>query len=290
MKHFYLKKVILLIAFTIILSFVSKAISDNVSHGGDIVYTKPVKSVIFSHKVHIEDKGISCDICHSGLFDAVALKIQKKSDFNMESLYKGKYCGACHNGQIAFTSNTQCARCHIGVKGYNAYEKTKPEKIVTSGPEGLIIIGKGDSSVKFNHEKHTKSTMCGDCHSGMFSMNKGKTRMTMEDIYQGEFCGLCHDGKKSFSSTNCGKCHEKTQEPKTDLTYMNKGIGIVKFSHDFHAKAFGCNECHKKLFVMKKGGSKMNMDAMYNEKFCGSCHNGNIASNVTDCSKCHKDK
>ena len=281
--------IILLIASVILFFGVNQTISAKVSHGGDIVYTKPVKSVIFSHKVHAEDKGLSCDMCHSGLFDAVALKVQKKSDFNMESLYKGKYCGACHNGQIAFASNTQCARCHTGVKGYSAYEKTKPEKIVTSGPEGLIIIGKGDSAVKFSHEKHMKSTMCGDCHSGMFPMNKGKARMTMEEIYQGEFCGLCHDGKKAFSSTNCSKCHKKTPVPKTDLIYTTKEVGYVKFSHDFHTEAFGCNECHKKLFVMRKGGSKMKMDAMYNGGFCGSCHNGNIASNVTDCGKCHKD-
>lgn len=280
--------VILLIAFTITFSFVSKAVSAKVSHGGDIVYTKPVKSVIFSHKVHVEDKGLSCDMCHSGLFDAVTLNAQQKGDFNMDSLYKGKYCGACHNGQVAFASNTQCARCHAGVKGYNASQKKEPVKADASGPEGLIIIGAGDSSVKFSHERHTGSNTCGVCHSaGMFPMSKGKTKIKMEEIYHGEFCGSCHDGKKSFSSTDCNKCHKGTPVPKTDLVYTTKEVGYVKFSHDFHTEIFGCNECHKKLFVMRKGGSKMNMDAMYNGGFCGSCHNGDIASNVTDCSKCH---
>ncbi len=89
-------------------------------HGGDILYTEPVKSVLFSHKVHAEDMGMGCDMCHAGLFEMAALNAQNNEDFTMDGLYEGKYCGACHNGQFAFASDTQCARCHIGVKGYNA--------------------------------------------------------------------------------------------------------------------------------------------------------------------------
>ena len=88
-----------------------------VTHGGDIIYTKPVKSVTFSHKVHVEEKGLSCDMCHSKFFEMQALKSQEKSDFNMDSLYKGKYCGVCHDGKMAFAANTRCASCHSGVKG-----------------------------------------------------------------------------------------------------------------------------------------------------------------------------
>jgi c(7)-type cytochrome triheme protein len=81
-----------------------------------IVYDKPVRGVIFSHKVHME-KGLSCEMCHNRLFEMQAKKAQENTDFVMESLYQGKYCGACHNGSLAFASNTRCATCHIGVKG-----------------------------------------------------------------------------------------------------------------------------------------------------------------------------
>jgi c(7)-type cytochrome triheme protein len=81
-----------------------------------IVYDKPVKGVIFSHKTHVE-KGLACDMCHNRLFEQQARKVQENKDFVMESLYQGKYCGACHNGSLAFASNTRCATCHIGVKG-----------------------------------------------------------------------------------------------------------------------------------------------------------------------------
>lgn len=81
-----------------------------------IVFDKPVTGVIFSHKAHM-DKGLSCEMCHNRLFEMQAKKSQANADFVMESLYQGKYCGACHNGSLAFAANTRCATCHIGVKG-----------------------------------------------------------------------------------------------------------------------------------------------------------------------------
>lgn len=81
-----------------------------------IVLDKPVRGVIFSHKTHM-DKGLSCEMCHNRLFEMQAKKSQDNKDFVMESLYQGKYCGACHNGSLAFAANTRCATCHIGVKG-----------------------------------------------------------------------------------------------------------------------------------------------------------------------------
>ncbi|HEY4744172.1 MAG TPA: c(7)-type cytochrome triheme domain-containing protein [Desulfuromonadaceae bacterium] len=87
------------------------------NHGGDVVYTKPVKSVLFSHKVHVEDKELSCDLCHARTFQMQALSAQENPDFTMKSLVEGKYCGTCHNGTMAFASNTRCTACHTGVKG-----------------------------------------------------------------------------------------------------------------------------------------------------------------------------
>ena len=87
-------------------------------HGGDIYYTKPVKAVIFSHKAHTEDIGLQCEWCHDETFEMEALAMQEQASFDMESLCNERYCGTCHNGDISFSTTTQCARCHIGVKGY----------------------------------------------------------------------------------------------------------------------------------------------------------------------------
>lgn len=99
------------------------AAQEEAEHGGDIIYTKPLKAVRFSHATHVQEAGLSCDSCHDGIFPMEALSVQENKDFTMDSLYKGKYCGACHDGSMAFASDTQCARCHIGVKGLERSQK-----------------------------------------------------------------------------------------------------------------------------------------------------------------------
>jgi len=83
-----------------------------------IVWTKPVKSVVFTHKTHTMDAGLDCDSCHDDLFEMEAGAAEQKEDFTMATLYDGGYCGACHDGSTAFASNTRCTTCHIGVRGH----------------------------------------------------------------------------------------------------------------------------------------------------------------------------
>ena len=92
---------------------------DDIVGGGEIIYTKPLKSVLFSHKSHAA-MGMDCNACHDKIFQMEALSAQNKADFNMKGLYDKKYCGSCHaKDGMAFASDTQCARCHIGTKGFN---------------------------------------------------------------------------------------------------------------------------------------------------------------------------
>jgi len=83
-----------------------------------IVWTKPVESVVFTHKTHTMDAGLDCDSCHDDLFEMEAGAAEEKEDFTMATLYDGGYCGACHDGSTAFASNTRCTTCHIGVRGH----------------------------------------------------------------------------------------------------------------------------------------------------------------------------
>lgn len=89
-----------------------------------IVWTKPVVGAFFEHKTHTYKMGLDCDSCHDGLFEMAAGPAQENDDFTMEALYQGKYCGACHDGSVAFASNTRCTACHIGVKGHNRLNKS----------------------------------------------------------------------------------------------------------------------------------------------------------------------
>lgn len=94
-------------------------------HGSDmiepetIVFTKPVKAVYFDHLAHTRDFGLACIDCHGQLFRAdIGYAEQRPERFVMEAMYRGMYCGACHDGEQAFASNTNCMACHIGVRGY----------------------------------------------------------------------------------------------------------------------------------------------------------------------------
>jgi len=263
--------------------------ADSAVEWGNILYTKPVKSVLFSHKLHVNEKMVSCDMCHAKLFEMKARAVQEKADFNMAALNEGKYCGACHNGKTAFASNSQCARCHGGVKEYASAEGTlKSVAIPIQGPKGAIILGSGDSAVSFVHDAHARDFVCSDCHSKLFAPKKGMNKIAMDDLYLGKYCGSCHNGKVAFASTECSKCHAKMAAPKVLLTYKPKDTGPVQFSHEVHTAVFSCEKCHPKLFAMKKTRGRMTMNAINEGKYCGFCHNGKVATAATECDKCHK--
>lgn len=88
----------------------------------DILYTEPVETVAFSHQKHAVELEYKCNTCHSGIFQMQAKTVQSKPDFNMQGLADGKYCGSCHSSEheVAFATDDQCARCHIGVTGLEA--------------------------------------------------------------------------------------------------------------------------------------------------------------------------
>lgn len=53
---------------------------------------------------------------------------------------------------------------------------------------------------------------CKDCHNkDMFpKMKQGTVEITMNEIYAGKLCGVCHNGKRAFDAQgNCARCHVK---------------------------------------------------------------------------------
>lgn len=160
-------------------------------HGGEIFYTKPATSVRFDHKSHI-DMGMDCDSCHEGIFE-YAKKVEGKPDFNMKGLYDGKYCGACHDGSTAFAVSTQCDACHTVLKNQ-------------------IIFSKPAKAVIFDHKGHIDmGNSCDSCHEQIFPSTKKAEEQpdyVMKSLYEGKYCGACHDGKTAFASdTKCNSCH-----------------------------------------------------------------------------------
>lgn len=81
-------------------------------------------------------------------------------------------------------------------------------------PAGKTIeyAGGAAGKVVFDGKVHAdKGNKCNDCHTKIFPMKKGGTKITKADHVAGKFCGTCHDGKKAFAQdeANCGKCHKK---------------------------------------------------------------------------------
>ena len=71
-------------------------------------------------------------------------------------------------------------------------------------------------------------------------------------------------------------------------TAEESGMRPVVFSHWFHRIRFRCKVCHSELgFVMRVGANQISMAEIIDGKFCGMCHNGDIAWSVENCDLCH---
>lgn len=76
--------------------------------GGDAA-TKGIPPAVFPHLPH--RLLFRCYVCHDRLFH-----MKRGADsITMDKIVDGKFCGACHNGRVAFgVTFADCARCHRG--------------------------------------------------------------------------------------------------------------------------------------------------------------------------------
>jgi c(7)-type cytochrome triheme protein len=197
------------------------------------------KPVVFPHWWH--RTVFTCKVCHADIGFTMEAGAD---DIKMTDIQQGKWCGSCHNGKIAFAP-TLCPRCHS--KGIAVKENRRPQDHLSKLPkdsygnkvnwvkaieEGAIkpkadIEGKSkmmvfDRDIEFKvkyqgvplpdviypHKQHTEWLFCGNCHPGIFQMKAGGNPVTMFDIFEGKYCGVCH-GKVAFPPTDCLRCHNK---------------------------------------------------------------------------------
>jgi c(7)-type cytochrome triheme protein len=66
------------------------------------------------------------------------------------------------------------------------------------------------------------------------------------------------------------------------------GMRPVIFSHWLHRIRFKCNVCHSEIgFTMRAGTNDILMTDIKAGKFCGACHNNQIAWGAENCHLCH---
>lgn len=69
--------------------------------------------------------------------------------------------------------------------------------------------------VLFSHAVHVDENglECDSCHDGLFEYEalaaQNQPDFNMKSLYEGNYCGACHDGSTAFASdTSCTLCHE----------------------------------------------------------------------------------
>ena len=76
-----------------------------------------------------------------------------------------------------------------------------------------------------------------------------------------------------------------------DRNSTREGVRAVVFPHWFHRIRFRCKVCHSELgFKMRAGANSIQMNDIINGRFCGMCHNGQIAWPPDRCDLCHSAK
>ena len=151
----------------------------------DILYkVEDPGNATFPHSTHLEMFG--CDECHSDIF----VPERNANQVGMKKMESGESCGACHDGDSAFSVKAACRSCHRGA-----------EDIPIQSTVGAIV---------FSHDAHVDMFGCDECHPRLFQARRGANKVaTMDDMEIGQSCGACHNGGKAFGVENCDPCHIK---------------------------------------------------------------------------------
>jgi len=194
---------------------------------------KPVTFSHWSHRLHY-----TCRVCHLELEFEMKLNT---TEITEDANKAGKFCGACHNGDIAFSHNKEnCDKCHNGDITYGKekfarlkdFPKTrfgnqidwvkamegkliKPKDFVFTKPDQMSF----DKTLElyaewamippaiFPHNAHIQWLDCSNCHPDIFNIKKKTTKhFSMELNLKAKFCGLCHL-RTAFPLNDCTRCH-----------------------------------------------------------------------------------
>lgn len=213
--------------------------------------------VVFDHWIHRAK--FTCRLCHVDIAFAMrpgATGI--KATDNMS----GYYCGACHNGKMAYDGiskvvfeacskkltaedGKRCERCHSLGKivkreyDFNQFTAMLPKE----------RFGNGINWEKAESEGDIKPV---DFLDGV-SIKRPALAIQKDFLIEAKM----------------------------------EGMPEIVFSHKKHTVWNGCELCHPEIFVgVKKGATKYSMVEIFEGKYCGACH-GTVSFPLLDCQRCH---
>lgn len=165
--------------------------------------------------------GLYCGACHNG-HTAFAGEVDKKGG--------QKNCERCHSYNKKVTFEKKFAEVTKGfprARFGNKVDWLKAEELglfkLKDELPGLTIkrkplrnpadidlqaVNSQMPDIVFSHEKHAIWNGCELCHPDLFGVKKGGTVYAMQDIFNGRYCGACHD-KVAFTNMDCQLCHTK---------------------------------------------------------------------------------
>lgn len=160
------------------------------------------------------------------------------------SCHNGKEAFGPDDKKIIGESTSNCDRCHsygkevVFKNDFYSYRKGLPKerfgnginwlameekKLVTlvdylegisiprkkiKEPEEFTIKAKQPNmpNIIFSHKKHAVWNGCELCHPEIFPVKRDTTPYSMQEIFDGKYCGACH-GKVAFPNLDCQRCH-----------------------------------------------------------------------------------
>ncbi len=206
---------------------------------------KGMAPVAFSHRTHRVN--YTCRVCHLEL--EFSMK-KGETGITREDYLNGRFCGACHNGQIAFSVTQTCDLCHVSQdKGSSSSASAMHEVAVSGLPK----------------------TDYGDHVNWVQAIETGAIRP-----------------KNTLETEKPVKMMPLPAHLERPLRWSTNVSGIVvAFPHKAHTEWLDCANCHTSIFEIKNMGTvafdkEKNLYGMY----CGTCHM-TVAFPMNGCSRCH---
>lgn len=172
-------------------------------------------------------EGKWCGVCHNGKVAFAPVEFQNKDG---EITVTFLQCNRCHSKDIEVKENHDLNEVFSKLPSSMYGNKVNWVKALEEGhitprtflsdrkeqgvEKGFIFkkdiefeVSGTPPNVIFPHKAHTEWLHCNSCHPKIFKMKAGASFVTMTDIFEGRFCGVCH-GKVAFPVLDCFRCHK----------------------------------------------------------------------------------
>ncbi len=259
------------------------------------------------HKAKME--GSDCRSCHLAKHSGVKMLYSGRGGQGVPDkpgpmFQAGVDCIGCHNdpspvvspdfkGRTLTTVKQRCVECHNDERygdildKWKGFIKTRLQAVGEKMEKGEKKVGPKPEDPKMNklYQEARYNYFFVKQSPGVHNVGYSKSLLEAAENKLDSILG-----EEPIEET------EETEEEEIFWFEDTEGLAPVRFSHEFHQSMFPeCGECHDNLFSMEKGSSDslglLTMSNMKRGKYCGHCHNGEEATNITEsCDMCHVDK